>query len=82
MRKKHTIKILPMIQKILINAKINLKDLNYIAFTKGPGKFTGMRISIGIAQSLSLSLKIPILGISTLSVMAEEAWQKYKKTKY
>lgn len=79
--KKHTIKILPMIQKILINAKINLKDLNYIAFTKGPGKFTGMRISIGIAQSLSLSLKIPILGISTLSVMAEEAWQKYKKNK-
>ncbi|AYN24742.1 tRNA (adenosine(37)-N6)-threonylcarbamoyltransferase complex dimerization subunit type 1 TsaB [Buchnera aphidicola] len=80
-KKEHTKKILPMIQKVLINAKITLKDLNYVAFSKGPGKFTGIRIAIGIAQSLSLSLKIPIFGISTLSILAEQAWRKYKKKK-
>ncbi|AAM67869.1 tRNA (adenosine(37)-N6)-threonylcarbamoyltransferase complex dimerization subunit type 1 TsaB [Buchnera aphidicola] len=78
-KKEHTIKILPMIKKVLMNAKITLKDLNYVAFSKGPGKFTGIRISIGIAQSLSLSLKIPIFGISTLSILAQKAWRKYKK---
>ncbi|WP_295164409.1 tRNA (adenosine(37)-N6)-threonylcarbamoyltransferase complex dimerization subunit type 1 TsaB [uncultured Buchnera sp.] len=80
-KKEHTIKILPMIKKVLINAKITLKDLNYVAFSKGPGKFTGIRISIGVAQSLSLSLKIPIFGVSTLSILAEKAWRKYKKKK-
>ncbi|QFQ32498.1 tRNA (adenosine(37)-N6)-threonylcarbamoyltransferase complex dimerization subunit type 1 TsaB [Buchnera aphidicola (Aphis fabae)] len=79
--KEHTIKILPMIHKILLISNIKLTEINYIAFSKGPGNFTGIRISTGIAQSLSLSLKIPILGISTLSVIAEKAWRKYNQKK-
>ncbi|WP_348769324.1 tRNA (adenosine(37)-N6)-threonylcarbamoyltransferase complex dimerization subunit type 1 TsaB [Buchnera aphidicola] len=79
--KEHNIKILPMIQKILLLSNIKLKELNYIAFSKGPGNFTGIRISMGIAQSLSFSLKIPILGISTLAIIAEKAWRKYHQKK-
>ncbi|QIQ41349.1 MAG: tRNA (adenosine(37)-N6)-threonylcarbamoyltransferase complex dimerization subunit type 1 TsaB [Buchnera aphidicola (Aphis urticata)] len=79
--KEHTIKILPMIKKILLLSKMTFKDLNYITFSKGPGNFTGIRIAIGIAQSLSLSLNIPILGISTLAIMAEQAWRKYHQKK-
>ena len=78
-KKEHTLKILPMIKKILKIAKITLKDLNYIGFGNGPGTFTGIRIAIGIAQSLSLSLKIPIFAISTLSILAEKAWRKHKE---
>lgn len=70
-----------MIKKILLISKITFKDLNYISFAKGPGNFTGIRIAIGIAQSLSLSLNIPILGISTLAIMAEKAWRKYHQKK-
>ena len=77
-KKEHTKKILPMIKKILKNADITLRELNYVAYSKGPGRFTGIRIAIGIAQSFSLSLKIPILDISTLSIIAEKAWRKYK----
>lgn len=77
-KKEHTKKILPMIKKVLQNARITLKDLNYIACSKGPGRFTGIRIATGIAQSFSLSLKIPVLDISTLSIIAEQAWRKYK----
>ncbi|QFQ32152.1 tRNA (adenosine(37)-N6)-threonylcarbamoyltransferase complex dimerization subunit type 1 TsaB [Buchnera aphidicola] len=79
--KEHTIKILPMIKKILLLAKITFKDINYVIFSKGPGNFTGIRIAIGVAQSLSLSLNIPILGISTLAIMAEKAWRKYHQKK-
>ncbi|WP_261979773.1 tRNA (adenosine(37)-N6)-threonylcarbamoyltransferase complex dimerization subunit type 1 TsaB [Buchnera aphidicola] len=80
--KKHTIKILPMIQKLLLTANITLKEINYIAFSKGPGFFSGIRIGMIISQSFALSLKIPILGVSTLSIIAEKAWRKYQKKKY
>ncbi|QNS02008.1 MAG: tRNA (adenosine(37)-N6)-threonylcarbamoyltransferase complex dimerization subunit type 1 TsaB [Buchnera aphidicola (Pentalonia nigronervosa)] len=80
-QKKHTEKILPMIHKILIQSNIILTELNYIAFTKGPGSFSGVRIASGIAESLSLILNIPIIGVSTLAIMAEKAWRKYKKDK-
>lgn len=79
-KKTHTKKILPMLQKILFKTKTKLQELDYIAFSKGPGNFTGLRIASSIAQSLSFSLCIPIISISTLAIMAEKAWRKYKKT--
>ncbi|AEO08676.1 protease specific for YgjD [Buchnera aphidicola str. Ak (Acyrthosiphon kondoi)] len=80
-KKKHTIQILPMIQEILFQTKTKFKELNYVAFAKGPGNFTSIRIAASIAQSLSISLKIPIISISTLAIMAEKAWRKYKEKK-
>jgi len=80
-KKKHTIKILPMIREILFQTKTKFKELNYVSFTKGPGNFTGLRITESIAQSLSLSLNIPMISISTLAILAEKAWRKYKKNK-
>lgn len=79
--KQHTIQILPLIQNILIRSKVTLKELNYIAFTKGPGSFTGIRIAAGIAKSLSISLNIPVISVSTLAIIAEKAWRKYNKKK-
>ncbi|QCI21048.1 tRNA (adenosine(37)-N6)-threonylcarbamoyltransferase complex dimerization subunit type 1 TsaB [Buchnera aphidicola (Hyperomyzus lactucae)] len=78
-KKKHTIKILPMIQKVLFQTKTKLQELNYVSFAKGPGNFTGIRIAASIAQSFSLSLQIPIISVSTLAIIAEKAWRKYKK---
>jgi tRNA threonylcarbamoyladenosine biosynthesis protein TsaB len=78
-KQKHTIKILPMIEKILFQTQTKLQELNYISFAKGPGNFTGIRIAASIAQSFSLSLKIPIISVSTLAIIAEKVWRKYKK---
>ncbi|QCI22189.1 tRNA (adenosine(37)-N6)-threonylcarbamoyltransferase complex dimerization subunit type 1 TsaB [Buchnera aphidicola] len=78
-KKTHTKKMLPMLEKILFQTKTKLKELDYIGFAKGPGSFTGLRIAAGIAQSLSLVLNIPIIGVSTLAIMAEKAWRKYKR---
>lgn len=79
--KKHTIQILPMIQEALFNTKTEFKELDYVSFAKGPGNFTSIRIAGSIAHSLSISLKIPIISVSTLSIMAEKAWRKYNKEK-
>lgn len=81
-KNRHTISILPMIQKILLQTQTTFNDLSYIACTKGPGYFTSIRIAAGIAYSLSISLKIPIISVSTLAIMAEKAWRKYKKKKF
>ncbi|QTM69226.1 tRNA (adenosine(37)-N6)-threonylcarbamoyltransferase complex dimerization subunit type 1 TsaB [Buchnera aphidicola (Hormaphis cornu)] len=76
----HGENILPMIKNILWKNSITINELNAIAFSQGPGKFTGLRISSGIAQGLSLVYNTPLIGISTLSILAEKSWEKEKIT--
>jgi tRNA threonylcarbamoyladenosine biosynthesis protein TsaB len=72
----HSKIILSMINKILLKQSIILKDINYITVSNGPGSFTGIRISINIAQGFSAGLQIPVIGISTLKILAEQAKRK------
>ncbi|WP_034944804.1 MULTISPECIES: tRNA (adenosine(37)-N6)-threonylcarbamoyltransferase complex dimerization subunit type 1 TsaB [Erwinia] len=73
--REHTQRILPMVQTILSEGQTTLTDLNALAFGKGPGSFTGVRIGIGIAQGLALGADLPMIGVSTLQTMAEGAWR-------
>lgn len=54
--------LLPLIEKILKQAKIEYKDLTGIEVEKGPGSFTGLRVGLSVANSLGFSLKIPVNG--------------------
>jgi len=54
--------LLPMIEKLLKNSSLDLKDLKGIEVETGPGSFTGLRVGVSVANSLAYSLGIPVNG--------------------
>lgn len=54
--------VLPLIEKILKENKLSLKDITEIGVNLGPGSFTGLRVGVSIANALGYLLKIPING--------------------
>ena len=55
--------ILPMIDDLMTSVDTALAELEGIAVAAGPGSFTGIRIGIGVAQGLGMSLSIPLLAL-------------------
>lgn len=71
----HTQRILPLVQDLLQAQQLELTALDALAFGRGPGSFTGVRIGIGIAQGLALGANLPMIGVSSLATMAQGAWR-------
>ncbi len=69
----HAQSILPMISEVLVEAGIAKTDLEAIAFGRGPGAFTGLRIAVGVVQGLAFALRIPVLPVSNLAAIAQRA---------
>lgn len=74
----HAQQILPMIEKVLGEAGCTLSNLDGLAFGRGPGAFTGVRIAAGIIQGLAFALDKPVIAVSDLAVLAQCAWRKYQ----
>lgn len=69
-KKTHSETLMSMVDQVLGECEITVQDLTAIAVTIGPGSFTGLRIGLAAAKGLSLAADRPLVGISTLEVMA------------
>jgi tRNA threonylcarbamoyladenosine biosynthesis protein TsaB len=76
--REHTTKILPMVDTVLAEGGVKLTQLDALAFGRGPGSFTGVRIGIGIAQGLAFGADLPMVGISTLMTMAQGTYRTHQ----
>ncbi len=68
----HADMILPMVQEVMAEAGMSISQLDAIAFGRGPGSFTGVRIAIGVAQGLAYATHLPLLPISDLAAVAQQ----------
>ena len=73
--------ILKLCDEVFTEADTKLSEIDFIAYTKGPGAFTGVRMCIGVVQGLSLACNIPTLGFSTLELIGYGASKKFKTQK-
>lgn len=71
--RNHSIYLLPVIQRMLAGLNLNVHQLHAVAVGAGPGSYTGVRIGVTVAKTLAWSLKIPLIGVSSLSAYAHAA---------
>ena len=78
-KQRHTELILPMCDELLEEAGVTLAQLDAVAFGRGPGSFTGVRIAAGVIQGIAFATDLPVVAISSLAVLAQASIQAEQK---
>jgi tRNA threonylcarbamoyladenosine biosynthesis protein TsaB len=71
-KRTHSVHLMTMIREVLALADLDLKDIEAVAVTVGPGSFTGLRIGISTAKGLAFAAGKPCIGVSSLEALAVE----------
>ena len=73
--KAQTQTILPMIEQAFIQLGLSAAELTAIAFSRGPGSFSGVRINAAVTQALAWSNDLPVVPVSSLQALAQSAYR-------
>jgi tRNA threonylcarbamoyladenosine biosynthesis protein TsaB len=73
--------ILKLCDEVFKESNAQLKEVDLISYSKGPGSFTGVRMCIGVVQGFSLSMQIPTMSFTTLELIGFRATQFTKSKK-
>jgi tRNA threonylcarbamoyladenosine biosynthesis protein TsaB len=75
--REQTEQLLELAHTLLREADLALSDLDGIAFGRGPGSFTGLRIAAAVAQGFAVGSQLPLLPVSSLLCLAQRAWREH-----
>lgn len=70
LKKNHSVRAMPAIERLLSDCDLSPKQIDKIVVATGPGSYTGVRIGVSIAKTMAWSLQLPIVGVSSLEVLA------------
>lgn len=71
----HAEKLHVFIDEVIKECKVDIKEINAVAVSKGPGSYTGLRIGVSAAKGLCYALNIPLIAIDTLEILASKVNQ-------
>lgn len=74
---KHASIVLALIEQVMQEAQVSAKDMQAVAYSKGPGSFMGVRTAASVAQSLTLCWDVPGLSFSTLQAVAQACYLQH-----
>ena len=68
--KNHSVRLMPAIEQLMKECNVKPNELTKIAVAQGPGSYTGVRIGVTVAKTLAYTLNIPLVGVSSLKLLA------------
>lgn len=69
----HAAVLTVLIEKLLLDQKTHIQDLDALAISSGPGSYTGLRIGVSVAKGICFALNKPLIAVSTLQIIAAHA---------
>jgi tRNA threonylcarbamoyladenosine biosynthesis protein TsaB len=67
---RHAEAILPAVEHLMMQTGRSLNDVTHVGIDRGPGLFTGLRVGLSTARSLSFALGVPVVAVSSLEALA------------